>query len=143
MKQIRPHTQTCTHFLTQSGFQGQYDLYTYICTQTFWRHEPHNCLTAISFLSLSLFLKLLTLWLVLDWHFSPRLSPKRVGCMLAHARVFFQCRKKHFWCLRPSFYMVLTQSLDPNAHNLFAYNLYSLMISYGYWLLYEESYIYI
>lgn len=80
-----------------------------------WTTELLN--TAILFLFLSLFLELLTLWSVLVWHFSPRSSRQRVDCMLAHACVFFRHWKKHSSFLQLSFYMVLTQSLDPDAHN--------------------------
>ncbi len=117
---MHTHTHTFEHKLDM-GFHGQnvIYIYIYICTDRLFEDVNHRTVKHSNILSLSfsLFLELLTLWSVLVWHFSPRSSRQRVGCMLAHACVFFRRRKKHSSCLRPSIYMVLTQSLDPDAHN--------------------------
>lgn len=118
-----------------------------------WRAVNHRPVfsPAIFFLSVSasrsLLHELLTLWtaLVLVWHISPRSSPQRVGCMLAHARVFsgvgtrsrvYNCR--FIWC-SPS---LLTRT---HITQQFAYNLsfFSYRSLYEEWRICRSLYLYI
>lgn len=118
LKQIRPHAHTLFWTQTGRGFSWPVCLYIYIyiCTEDrLFEDVNHRTVKNSNIVSLSF---------SLPWAFDVV-----IGAGLAfftqvesaasglHACVFFHRRKKHSLCLRPSFYMVLTQSLDPDAHN--------------------------
>lgn len=101
------------------GFHGQYKIYIYMCiyivTNRLFEGVNHRTVKHSNIVSLSFSLPqafdvvigagLAFLTQVSEW----------VACWRMH--IFLVQEKKHSLCLRPSFYMVLTQSLDPNTHN--------------------------
>lgn len=125
------HIFKCIYLIDPHTFSNQLEVGFHGGSLKNWRAVNHRPVFTSAIFSLSvsasrsLLLELLTLWtaLVLVWHISPRSSPRRVGCMLAHACVFsgvgtrthvYGCR--FIWC-SPS---LLTRT---HTTQQFAYNL--------------------